>query len=181
MREKITIFWFRRDLRLEDNHGLFNALKGNYQVLPIFIFDPHILEELPENDARVSFIYKTLQQMSTCLQQDHKCTIALFHKDPVEVFEQLADTYDVQGVYTNEDYEPYAIKRDNLVKQELGSRGIKFHTFKDQVIFAKNEVVKDNGEPYVVYTPYMKKWKEKFYPVKDLPLYDSNALLDNLI
>jgi deoxyribodipyrimidine photo-lyase len=181
MPEKITIFWFRRDLRLEDNHGLFKALKGKYPVWPIFIFDPHILEELPENDARVSFIYKTLQRMNAHLQQEHNSTIALFHKDPVAVFKQLAETYDVQSVYTNEDYEPYAIKRDDLVKQELASKGIEFHIFKDQVIFAKNEVVKDNGEPYVVYTPYMKKWKEKFNPAKDLPVYDSNTLLHNLI
>ena len=181
MSEKITIFWFRRDLRLEDNNGLYQALSGKFPVLPIFIFDPFILEELPKNDARVSFIYKTLQTVNEHLQQVHQTSIALFHKDPVQVFKQLADTYDVQGVYTNEDYEPYAIKRDTLVQKELDVRGIGFHSVQDQVIFSKNSIVKDNGEPYVVYTPYMKKWKDKFNSTNNLPVYDSNGLLHKLI
>ncbi len=181
MNQKITIFWFRRDLRLEDNKGLYQALSGKYPVLPIFIFDPAILEELPKNDARVSFIYKTLQKLNTHLQQTNKSSIAMFHKDPVQVFKELAETYDVQGVYANEDYEPYAIKRDTLVQNELDVRGVGFHTFQDQVIFAKNNIVKDNGDPYVVYTPYMKKWKQKFNRVNDLHVNDSNSLLHNLI
>ncbi|MEM8927887.1 MAG: deoxyribodipyrimidine photo-lyase [Bacteroidota bacterium] len=166
--DSISIFWFRRDLRLDDNVGLYQALQSGNPVYPIFIFDPEILEKLPRDDARVNFIHEQLQQLRLKLQRDGQSSLAIFHDHPKKVFTALLSQYDVKQVFTNHDYEPYAQKRDNEIMQFLESMGIGFKTFKDQVIFEKNEVVKDDGNPYVVYTPYRKKWKELFHASTDL-------------
>ncbi|MEO0572797.1 MAG: deoxyribodipyrimidine photo-lyase [Bacteroidota bacterium] len=158
----ITIFWFRRDLRLDDNVGLYQALQRGKPVYPVFIFDPEILEKLPRDDARVSFIHEQLQQIRSQLQRNAESSLAIFYDHPKKVFTALLSQYDVDHVFTNHDYEPYAQKRDKEIKQLLESKGVGFKTFKDQVIFEKSEVVKDDGSPYVVYTPYKKKWKERF-------------------
>lgn len=162
MKKKVSIFWFRRDLRLEDNVGLSEALKGEYPVLPIFIFDKEILDKLPKNDARLNFIFETLQEMRLSLLDTNQSSISLFYGNPKSVFNNLISEYDVQSVYTNRDYEPYAKERDTLIQQLLESNNILFSTFKDQVIFEKNEIVKGDGKPYVVYTPFKNKWKEAF-------------------
>lgn len=162
MKKKVSIFWFRRDLRLEDNVGLSEALKGEYPVLPIFIFDKEILDKLPKNDARLNFIFETLQEMRLSLLDTNKSSISLFYGNPKSVFNNLISEYDVQSVYTNRDYEPYAKERDTLIQQLLESNNILFSTFKDQVIFEKNEIVKGDGKPYVVYTPFKNKWKQAF-------------------
>ncbi|MEJ2113791.1 MAG: deoxyribodipyrimidine photo-lyase [Flavobacteriaceae bacterium] len=180
MKQPVNIFWFRRDLRLEDNRGLFEALKGELPVLPIFIFDKDILDKLPKDDARVTFIYNTVQDVQAKLKEDHSSSMALFYDRPIEVFKQLLDTYIIQSVYTNHDYEPYAAKRDLEIKRFLASKSIAFHTYKDQVIFEKDEIVKSNGEPYVVYTPYMKAWKAKFRSI-GLESFDTQKYLNNLI
>ncbi|MDC6364463.1 MULTISPECIES: deoxyribodipyrimidine photo-lyase [Flavobacteriaceae] len=180
MKEKISIFWFRRDLRLDDNVGLYQALQGEHPVLPIFIFDSEILEKLPKDDTRVNFIHLRLQQLRKELQDNYGSGIALFHGLPISIFEKLASKYDIQTVFTNHDYEPYAINRDAQVESLLITKGIKFKTFKDQVIFEKDQILKSNGEPYVVYTPYMKRWKEKFKPSVDVLLYDTHPLLHKL-
>lgn len=179
MKDKITVFWFRRDLRLDDNVGLYQALKSDYPVLPIFIFDTEILENLPKNDARLTFIHQCIQKLHTKLQTNHGSGIAQYKGKPKVVFEQLIEQYDIQSVYTNHDYEPYAKKRDQQVQEQLAQSNISFKTFKDQVIFEKDEVVKNDGDPYVVYTPYMKKWKENFNPSVHLVDYDTLALLDS--
>jgi deoxyribodipyrimidine photo-lyase len=166
--DKVAVFWFRRDLRLEDNTGLQEALKGDHPVLPIFIFDPEILNELSEDDARLTFIYSRLQSLRKRLQTEHKSSLAFYHKRPLEVFETLSREYEIKAVYTNRDYEPYAEERDKKVSEFLKEQGISFHTFKDQVIFEKDEVVKDDGDPYVVYTPFMKRWKQHFKEVRPL-------------
>lgn len=155
----MTIFWFRRDLRLEDNTGLFEALATGDEVLPIFIFDKNILADLPKDDARVSFICTLLEDMQKELKK-HKKSLAVFHDEPEAVFKKLIKEHDIKAVYTNHDYEPYARKRDKVIHKLLADKGIDFKTFKDQVIFEKDEVVKDDSSPYVVYTPYMKRWKE---------------------
>lgn len=156
---KISIFWFRRDLRLEDNAGLYHALKGEYPVLPVFIFDTEILEELEDKkDARVQFIHDTLMDMQEELQQWNS-SIHVYHDTPLKAFQQIICNYDVAQVYTNQDYEPYAIKRDREVETLLSTKNISFNSFKDQVIFGQDEVKKDNNEPYTVYTPFSKKWK----------------------
>lgn len=167
---KVTVFWFRRDLRLEDNTGLTQALKGEYPVLPIFVFDPQILEELPEDDPRLSFIHQRLESIRDRLQKDYNSSCGFYYDEPLEVFKKLHQDFDLKAVYSNRDYEPYAKERDGKIKDFLNSIDCEFKTYKDQVIFEKSEVVKDDGDPYVVYTPYMKKWKEHFKtenPLKD--------------
>ncbi|WP_343624276.1 deoxyribodipyrimidine photo-lyase [Flavobacterium lindanitolerans] len=157
----MNIFWFRRDLRLDDNKALFEALSNN-ATLPVFIFDKNILSELPKDDARVTFISALLDNIQAILKQNHK-SLAVFHDDPIHVFKKLvAENAEINAVYTNHDYEPYAQKRDAEVGAFLKSKNIAFHTFKDQVIFEKEEVIKEDGKPYVVFTPYSKKWKENF-------------------
>ena len=180
MSSKTNIFWFRRDLRLDDNKGFYEALKGEYPVLPIFIFDSDILDDLPEDDARVTFIFKTIQKIRKTLQDDYNSSIAVFHGKPIDIYKELIKNYDIETVYTNHDYEPYARERDEAIEKLLDDNGIDFKTFKDQVIFEKNEVVKSDGDPYVVYTPYMKTWKEKFKD-HDLKIYYTNDYLNNLI
>ncbi|MFH6603692.1 cryptochrome/photolyase family protein [Maribacter algicola] len=181
MPNKISVFWFRRDLRLNDNVGFQNALLGDHPVMPIFIFDSTILERLPRNDARVSFIYQTLQNLRKKLQEDYNSSIAFYYGKPSDVFGKIATNHGIQAVYTNRDYEPYARKRDREIELLLADKGVEFRTFKDQVVFEKDEIVKDDGDPYVVYTPYKNKWKEKFNAEKDLKTYNTEPHFDNLI
>lgn len=162
--EKIGIFWFRRDLRLDDNTGLFHALQSGQTILPIFIFDQDILDKLPSNDSRVTFIHDTLTAMNKKLSRHNKA-ISIYYGKPLEVFETLHTKYTISAVYTNHDYEPYAIHRDNDVKTFLEERSIGFNSYKDQVIFERNEVVKADGSPYTVYTPYSRKWLDRFVQV----------------
>lgn len=179
-KQKYTVFWFRRDLRLDDNIGFYRALQSDFPVLPIFIFDSEILKDLPEDDARITFIYKQLQEMRKELQEKYESSIALFHGKPAAIFKELLKAYDIAEVITNRDYEPYAKERDNSIKDLLDNENIKFTTHKDQVIFEKDEVVKKDGDPYLVYTPYMKVWKNHFEEDK-LNIFYTNDYLDNLI
>lgn len=173
MKHAVIIFWFRRDLRLEDNAGLYRALKSGSPVLPIFIFDSNILDLLDNKaDRRVEFIYKTLTEMQEQLGQFHS-TLDVRYGRPPEVFRELLDEYEIKAVHTNTDYEPYATERDEEVGRLLKSRQVPFHSHKDQVIFEKNEVVKADGSPYTIFTPYSRKWKALLndhylssYPVK---------------
>ncbi len=180
MSRKVSVFWFRRDLRLDDNIGFLEALKGEYPVLPIFIFDKKILDHLPEDDARVTFIFDRLQAMRDELQGQHESSIAMYYGDPEQVFADLIAQHNIAHVYTNHDYEPYARKRDQSIKEFLHKNNIVFSTFKDQVIFEKNEIVKADGDPYVVYTPYKNKWKENFDESK-LTIHYTSQYLENLI
>lgn len=160
MENKTVIFWFRRDLRLEDNVGLIHALNSGCQVVPMFIFDTTILNLLEnKQDRRVDYIHQALTHIDEQLQQ-YGSGIKTFYGTPSEVFETIATTYTVEAVYCNRDYEPTAIRRDLSVKEYLAGKGIAFHSYKDQVIFEKGEVVKNDGTPYTVFTPYAKKWKE---------------------
>jgi deoxyribodipyrimidine photo-lyase len=159
LNSKINIFWFRRDLRLNDNCGLFHALSSSNPVLSVFIFDTNILDKLEDKkDRRVEFIRNALEEIQKELTKFGSSLLVL-HGKPIEVFNRLTEKYDIKAVYTNRDYEPDAIKRDDSVKELLNSKGIEFHTFKDQVIFEKDEIVTDKRKPYTVYTPYMRKWK----------------------
>ena len=176
--DKISIFWFRRDLRLHDNIALFNALKSGEKVLPIFIFDTSILDKLPKNDARVSFIIKELRSMNEHLKS-FDASIDILHGKPIEVFESLIKKYQIASVFTNQDYEPYAIRRDQEILELLKSENISFNSFKDQVIFEKNEITKKDGNPYVVYTPYSKKWIEAYEQINHIH-YSSEDLLSQL-
>ena len=177
-KEAVSVFWFRRDLRLEDNRGLFEALNSPFPVLPIFIFDSEITDELNKDDARITFIYDNLKKLSIQLGERSSgmyCTKG----DPMDVWSNLINKYNVQSVYANEDYEPYAIKRDQEVAQLLHKKDVQFHVFKDQVIFAKGEVLKGDKTPYTVFTPYKNKWLELFAEEKlrdYTPLLNSNFL-----
>jgi len=176
--DKINIFWFRRDLRLDDNAALFHALDGDKMVLPIFIFDTNILSELPKDDARVTFIHKLISNINSELKT-YGTSLAVFHDDPVSVFKKLVENYPVETVYANHDYEPYARRRDIEINKLLKAQDVGFKTAKDQVIFEKQEIVKDDGKPYVVYTPYSNKWREAFGKMK-MPYYPSEKLLPNI-
>lgn len=157
----MTIFWFRRDLRLDDNTGLFEALASGEEVLPIFIFDTNIIDDLPKDDPRITFIHKLLDDINSELKK-HGRSLAVFEGKPEMIFKKLAADHDVTAVFTNHDYEPYAIKRDKAISELLKDNNIDFNTFKDQIIFEKSEITKDDGEPYVVFTPYSKKWLAEF-------------------
>ena len=159
MKQEVSIFWFRRDLRIADNAGLYQALMGQYPVLPIFIFDSLILEQLEDrDDRRVNFIHQTLSELNNQLQSLGSTLFARYGS-PAEVFGFLLEHYDIKEVYTNHDYEPYATERDTAIEKLLKGRSIPFHTYKDQVIFEKLEVSKDDQSPYTVFTPYSRKWK----------------------
>ncbi|WP_434036925.1 cryptochrome/photolyase family protein [Formosa sp. 4Alg 33] len=160
----LTLFWFRRDLRLTDNIGLFEALKSNTNVLPIFIFDENILNELDAEDARVQFIHASLKDINKELNTFKSSVLCLKGK-PLDIWKQLVKDYTIDAVYTNTDYEPYATTRDAEVKAFLAESNIEFHQFKDQVIFEPNDVLKQDGNPYTVYTPYKNKWLEHFQGV----------------
>ena len=181
MSKKVSIFWFRRDLRLDDNVGFLQALKGDSPVLPIFIFDKEILDKLPKDDARVTFIYETLQQMRDELRTGHSSSLAMYYGKPVSIFKTLLEQYDIQEVHTNHDYEPYAKERDSNVEKLLSDKNIGFKTYKDQVIFEKDEIVKGDGDPYVVYTPYKNTWKEHFDADTHLTIHYTSQHLGNLI
>lgn len=157
---KVNVFWFRRDLRLVDNTGLMEALNEELPVLPLFIFDTTILNDLPENDARLSFIYDTLSEMNADLQK-FQSGIHCRHGKVEQAFEEILADYEVNAVYANKDYEPQAIFRDQKIRNQLAQKGVSLHLFKDQVIFEESEVVKADGKPYLVYTPYMRKWRAR--------------------
>lgn len=161
VKEEVAIFWFRRDLRLNDNAGLYHALKSGFKVIPLFIFDQNILDQLEDkDDARVSFIYEQITQLKTEIQK-HNSSLLVKYGKPLEIWEALTRQFNIKAVYTNHDYEPYAIDRDTQLRQLFAKHEILFRTFKDQCIFEKDEVVKDDGNPYVVFTPYKRKWLEK--------------------
>lgn len=160
MKNKISIFWFRRDLRLQDNAGLSQALSSEFPVLPIFIFDQNILEVLEDkSDRRVDYIHQALSTINSELKE-YNTTLKTFLGNPLDIFKKLTEKYDVQNVFCNRDYEPQAIKRDAEIQEFLKLKNISFNSSKDQVIFDNDEVVKKDGLPYTVYTPYSKKWKE---------------------
>jgi len=156
-----TYFWFRRDLRLNDNTGLIAALRQHNNVQPIFIFDRTILAHLPKADARVSFIWKQLDKLNVELKT-YGSSLRVEHGVPQEIWEKIVQEEKVDALYLNRDYEPAALERDKAVQFIVESNGVEFHTFKDHVFFDKDEVLKDDGTPYTVYTPYKNKWLEKY-------------------
>ncbi len=178
-KKNINIFWFRRDLRLHDNAGLYHALKSGLPVLALFIFDRDILDKLEDkDDARVTFIHRALTDLNQELQK-HGSSILVKYNFPGKAWEETLNEYNIANVYTNHDYEPYARRRDDKLNYLFAEKNIGFHTFKDQVIFEKNEVIKDDGKPYTVFSPYKRKWLAKlndFY----LKPYPSENRVSNL-
>lgn len=185
MKQKLNVFWFRRDLRLDDNAGLYHCLRDGLPVLPVFIFDREILDKLDNTaDQRVVFIYRAVSDLQEQLVQAGS-SIDVLYGSPVKLFAHLIEAYPVAGVFTNHDYEPYARDRDVAVKKLLASKGISFHTYKDQVIFDGDEIVKNDGNPYTIFTPYGRAWKGRLsafylrsYPMKK---YLSNLLQRDVV
>jgi len=175
----IVLFWFRRDLRVEDNHGLFKALSSGYPVLPVFVFDENILSKLSAADRRVAFINESIKQINTRLHAFNSMVLTRFGK-PENVIKKLLTEFKVVSVYANEDYEPYGIQRDRLIEKMLESYGISLQLFKDHVIAEVGSVLKPDGTPYVVFTPFSKKWKE-MYPNPGSDFFDSGTLLKNVL
>lgn len=178
-KEEVSVFWFRRDLRLEDNCALFHALNSNYPVLPIFIFDEAILNELPNNDPRVAYIYETLKNINNELA---KFNASLYIKkgNPYEIWDNIFEEFNVKNVFFNKDYELYAKERDEKIKLICKQKNSNCITYKDQVIFEEAEIVKADGLPYSVYTPYKNKWLEK-YNSNQTNQYKSESLKDNFL
>jgi deoxyribodipyrimidine photo-lyase len=160
----VSVFWFRRDLRLNDNAGLYHALKSGSPVLPVFIFDKEILDKLEDkDDARVTFIHQTIQDLDKELQK-YKSSLLVMYDTPERAWNKIISDHNVAAVYANHDYEPYAKGRDDEIEKLLKKSGIVFITYKDQVIFEKDEVIKDDGKPYTMYTPYQRKWYQALRP-----------------
>ena len=178
-KETINIFWFRRDLRIEDNHALFEALTSGHSVLPVFIFDSKILNDLEDNDPRVGFIRDEVNKLKNKFEK-HGSSLWIYHGKPVNAFKRLMIEYDVKSVFTNRDYEPYATERDETIRQLLEEENIQFFDFKDQLVFDRNEIVKKDGKPYTVFTPYSKSWVKRLKE-EGLMEFPSEKRLDNLL
>tara|TARA_B110000003_G_scaffold63194_3_gene63653 strand:- start:9277 stop:10575 length:1299 start_codon:yes stop_codon:yes gene_type:complete len=174
---KYTLFWFRRDLRLIDNVGLFKALSKSNNVIPIFIFDTNILSKLPVDDPRIQIIYDTLESINESLNKFNS-NIACFKGNPLKIIKDLIQKITIERVVFNHDYEPYSIIRDNEISKYLKQNNIEVNTYKDQVIFEKDEVVKSDGTPYKVYTPFSKIWIKKYESIIDED-FPSEKLLMN--
>ncbi|WP_269227531.1 cryptochrome/photolyase family protein [Flavobacterium eburneipallidum] len=178
IKQAVTLFWFRRDLRLEDNVGLFHALKSQYPVIPLFIFDEAILNSLPKNDARVGFIHESLSKINEKLQEIGSSLLVKKGKTPA-VWQQLIQEFEVKEVFFNKDYEPFAIQRDLAISELLKANNVSSFSFKDQVIFEEKEITKSDGLPYTVYTPYKNKWLENYKLIAPVPEYDATNYFSN--
>jgi deoxyribodipyrimidine photo-lyase len=164
---KINIFWFRRDLRLEDNTALNKALAAGLPVLTVFIFDTSIIDELAQDDARISFIYDKLNELNAELRK-YESSLLILKGDPVELWKNLADTYSINAVFVNKDYEPYSISRDLNIESFLNKRAIPLQRYKDQVIFEEKEILKSDDKPYTLFTPYKNRWIKKLSGMTEL-------------
>ncbi|MEY3438041.1 MAG: hypothetical protein RL265_626 [Bacteroidota bacterium] len=175
----ISIFWHRRDLRIHDNAALFKALKNSGQVQPIFVFDETILSKLPRDDQRVVFIHQEIER----LKEEYKkfgCDLQVFYGNPITLIPEIAGKLNATSVYTNRDYEPYALERDQTIFEVLHAKNIAFIGAKDHVIFEKSEILKGDGTPYTIFTPYSRKWKEKLNEL-DLSSYEVEIKVENLM
>jgi deoxyribodipyrimidine photo-lyase len=180
MKQQINVCWLRRDLRIEDNAALYHALKGDLPVLLFFVFDKCILDKLSDsNDARLTFIHQTLTRLSTQLEA-HCSSIEIKYGTPAACWVELLTQYTVKTVYTNHDYEPYAMERDDVVAEFLASESINFKSFKDQAIFEKNEILKSDSSPYTVFTPYFRQWSQKLDNQFYIEPYPTTKYLNNL-
>ena len=174
-----ALFWHRRDLRIDDNKGLFEALKQNEIVHPIFIFDKSILDKLPNNDQRILFIYQEIESLKKSYQ-NLGSDLWVYYGEPSEIIPKIAQELNCSSVYFNNDYEPYALQRDQEIQVSLNKIKIEFIGKKDHVIFEKNEVLKDDGKPYTIFTPYSRKWKANLKE-EDLREYSIEKYSGNLV
>ena len=178
MKTPIRIFWFRRDLRLDDNHGLYKAcLEGI--ILPVFIFDEETLKSHDKDSAKITYTHQALQKIQNTLVQLGK-GLVIYHGQVISCWEEIIKTYNVEAVYFNKSYEPYSLKKDQYVRDMLNQSGISVHSFKDQVIFEENEILKPNNKPYTVFTPYKNKWLKHFHSDNIKP-FPSESYIHNLM
>ena len=175
---KINVFWFRRDLRIDDNTGLQRALMAGLPVLPVFIFDNNIIDELSDNDPRITFIYRILESLNAELNRSAG-SIYIAKGDPVAIWKKIIASFEIHSVYINRDYEPYSIQRDNNIETLLKEKHITLLKFKDQVIFETNEILKPDNKPYTIFTPYSKQWIQKLNSNNILPIDNSQNLKSN--
>jgi deoxyribodipyrimidine photo-lyase len=180
MKQKVNLFWFRRDLRLQDNAGLYHALKSNIPVIVFFVFDKNILNTLNKQDHRISFIQQSLVQLNLLLKK-HQSTLEVFYDVPKNVISSYIEKYEVEKVFCNHDTDEYSLQRDNEIKELLKKKNIEFISCKDHLIFEKNEILKLNNEPYTVFTPYSKKWKEKIKNSFYYKSYPTEKYLQHLL
>lgn len=179
-KQEISICWLRRDLRLFDNAALYHALKNPNPTLLLFIFDKNILSDLEDrSDKRVAFIHETLQVINDEAKANGS-SILVMYDTPLPAFKKIKEEYSIKNIYINHDYEPYSIQRDEAIKNFAKQHQINFHSFKDQVIFEKSEVLKPDNSPYTVFTPYSKKWKQQYNENKKV-FYPSENLLSRLL
>ncbi len=129
-----SIFWFRRDLRIDDNPGLYEALANSKNVIPIFIFDTNIIDNLPSDDNRIKFIWHSLSLLNERLKEVGS-TLNIFKGNPLEVFKKIILKYRLISVYVNRDYEKYSIKRDKEINTFLNENKIAYNASKDHVFF----------------------------------------------
>jgi len=175
----LTLFWFRRDLRVHDNHGFFEALKAPQPVLPVFIFDKNILSDLTDKkDRRISYVYQALENLDKIFREAGSSLLVVY-ENPLSAIQSICEKFPIKRVVTNHDYEPYAIKRDLKISEWLKTKNISFLTFKDQVIFEKDEITKADRSPYSIFTPYSKIWKQKL-STSDINNYPSEKNLNKL-
>lgn len=172
---EFVYFWFRRDLRLQDNHGLYQALQSGKAVIPVFIFDKNILQDLKSTDSRVPFIHKTIANLKTQLQS-YNSDLFVLHSSPAEAWNILFNTHGIADIYCNEDYEPYGIDRDQKIASMCKEMGVQFHGYLDHLLLHPNAVLKDDGNPYTVFTPYHKKRQHIVKPI-DLEPFPSEKIL----
>ncbi len=179
-KKEVVVFWFRRDLRLEDNSALYSALQEEFPVLSLFIFDEDILNQLPNRrDKRVVFIHQSLEKIWAEFKR-YNSSLLVKLGNLKDIFSQLSSDYSIKAVYTNHDYEPYAIERDLIIRNLLAEKNIAFYTYKDQVVFERSEILKSDGNPYTIFTPYSKIWKQKFQE-NELKIFSSEKYLYNLL
>ena len=177
-KKPINLFWFRRDLRLDDNHGLYKALSSGLPLITLFIFDLDIIKHFAPNDTRFSFIYNRITELNRSLIS-YNHSIKIRFGSPKTVFTDLISNYNIRAVFANEDYEPYGIQRDSSIKSILNSKNIPFNLFSDHVLFHPNQILKPDNKPYTIFTPYSKKWRERKAQEKT-PNYNSETELTNL-
>jgi len=161
------LVWFKRDLRVQDQHALYMALKHCQKVYCLFVFDTNILNPLPKEDRRIEFIQESLVSLDAQLKKhasSQDVRLITLMGQPVQEVTNAAHSLQVQAVFTNHDDEPYALTRDALVRGKLAEQGISFFGFKDHVIFERSEVLTQGATAYGVFTPYKNAWLKK---VKD--------------
>ncbi len=177
--EEIAVFWFRRDLRIDDNLGLYQALKSGFKVLPVYIFDPEIWSRYTDVDNRqLHFIRNAVYQLKQELI-DLNSDLLVFEDLPPVVFQNLINEYNVKMVFANEEFDPFSIQRDRKISEFLNSNGITLNLFTDHLIHKPGVILKPDRSPYTIFTPFSKQWKLALKDQNLVP-FPVTSLISNL-